>query len=141
MDIPLVSKRTVTRLFIGGLATTILAGVLVLWIVWAAFANGVIAIGGPDVVEVNGSSTAWMLVGLLFVAVLAAIGGSIAAILSWLGALLNTFRLEDRTWFLALLVFGVLGFGVFAMIAYVTVGPDGARDALTPSRVPTTTVG
>ena len=141
LDFAPISKRAVTRLFIGGLATMLVAGVLVVWVVWSAFAGGVIALGGADIVQVNGGSTGWMLVGIMLIAILAATGGSIAAILSWLGALLNTFRLEDRTWFFALLIFGVLGFGVLAMIAYVAVGPDGARDDRATTRVPTATAG
>ena len=37
---------------------------------------------------------------------------------AWIGALLNTWQLEDKLWFGALLVGGLLGLGVVAMIAY-----------------------
>jgi len=45
---------------------------------------------------------------------------------SWIGALLNTIQLEDKTWFVLLLVLGLFSFGFVAMIAYVIAGPDGA---------------
>jgi len=48
-----------------------------------------------------------------------------------------TAQLEDKTWFLVLLVLGLLSFGFFAMIAYVLAGPDGARrEAAYPSVAP-----
>ena len=56
------------------------------------------------------------------------LGGTIAAVVSWIAALLNTWQLEDKTWFASLLALGLLGFGVVAMIAYVVAGPDGTQD-------------
>ena len=70
---------------------------------------------------------AWTALGLIVLGSLAMLGGAIAAVLSWIDALLNTWQLEDKTWFGALLVLGLLGFGVLAMIAYVLGGPDGTR--------------
>jgi hypothetical protein len=54
----------------------------------------------------------------------------VAAIAAWVGALFNTARLEDKTWFAALLVLGLVSLGWVAMTAYVLAGPDStARDA------------
>ena len=50
------------------------------------------------------------------------------------GALLNTAQLEDKTWFIVLLVLGLLSFGLVAMIAYVIGGPDGTGPARSESR-------
>lgn len=54
-------------------------------------------------------------------------GGFIGGMVSWIGALLNTSQLTDKTWFVILLVLGLLSFGLVAMIAYVIGGPDGTR--------------
>jgi hypothetical protein len=54
-------------------------------------------------------------------------GGGLAAIASWVGALLNTAQLDDKTWFVVLLVLGLFSFGWLGMIAYVFAGPDGSR--------------
>jgi hypothetical protein len=48
-----------------------------------------------------------------------------------IGAVLNTAQLDDKTWFIVLLVTGVLGLGFFVMIAYLLAGPD---DRPTPHR-------
>jgi hypothetical protein len=89
----------------------------------AALAGGVVAIGGPTVITVDGGGFAGTL-GWLVIASLAFAGGAIAAIASWIGALANTARLDDKTWFVALLVLGLCSFGWIAMVAYVIAGPD-----------------
>jgi hypothetical protein len=59
-----------------------------------------------------------------------ALGGTTAAVVSWIGALLNTWQLEDKLWFGSLLAGGLLGLGVVAMIAYVVAGPDGTKQSV-----------
>jgi len=46
---------------------------------------------------------------------------------AWIGALINTVAIDDKTWFVLLLVLGLLSFGLIAMIAYVIAGPDSTR--------------
>jgi hypothetical protein len=57
------------------------------------------------------------------------IGGVIGQFVAWIGAVLGTAQLEDKTWFLVLLLLGVFSFGFVAMLAYVIAGPDGATSA------------
>jgi len=72
----------------------------------------------------------WTMVGgIVLGGVLAAIGG-LVQLAAWIGALVNTYQLEDRTWFGVLLAGGLIGFavglvGFAAMLAYVIAGPDG----------------
>ncbi len=122
-----MSKTTVTRLFVGGIAAIAAGLILEIAVVFAAFAGGVFVIGGPDIVVVNGGSFAWTLVGLVIVGLVAIVGGAIAGLVSWIGALLNTVQLENKTWFVLLLVLGLFSFGFVAMTAYVVAGPDGTR--------------
>ena len=70
--------------------------------------------------------------GPAIVAALAIIAGVIGGLVSWIGALLNTAQLEDKTWFFMLLVLGLFSFGLVAMIAYVIAGPDGTRRTRPP---------
>jgi hypothetical protein len=90
-------------------------------------ASDAIDVGGSAVIDLNGGSGAWIALGLVIVGSLAIVGGTIAAVMSWTGALLNTWQLEDKMWFASLLALGLLGFGVIAMFAYVVAGPDGTR--------------
>jgi hypothetical protein len=103
-----MSKRTITRLFVGGILAVAAGLVLVLAAVWAAFASDLT-----------------VTVALVVVGSLAALAGAVAAVVSWVGALLNTAQLDDKTWFVSLLVLGLFGVGVLAMVAYVIAGPDG----------------
>lgn len=123
-----MSKTNVTRLFIGGLIAVIAGVILELAAVWSTLASGVFSIGGPTVVNVNGGSFSWLMVALAIVGVLAMAGGAIAGLIAWIGALLNTVQLEDKTWFLLLLVLGLLSFGFVAMVVYLLVGPDGTAE-------------
>jgi len=102
-----------------------------------AFANGALVMRGPDVIGVQATPLAWTMVGLGVVAILAMIAGFVGGLVAWIGALLNTSQLQDKTWFVLLLVLGLFSFGLVAMIAYVMGGPDGTGDtAQRPSHEP-----
>ena len=122
-----MTKPTVTRLFVGGVVTVIAGVILAAVVMVVALANDVFAIRGPDIVDFAPSGFAWSLIGLAIVGGLTIVGGAIAGLVAWIGALLNTVQLEDKTWFVLLLVLGLLSFGFVAMIAYVIAGPDGTR--------------
>ena len=122
-----MSKSTVTSVFVGSVIAVIAGAFLAFAAVWFAYANGAFVMSGPDVVGVQSNAAAWTMVGLAIVAALAVIAGLIGGLVSWIGALLNTSQLEDKTWFVVLLVLGVLSFGLIAMIAYVIAGPDGTK--------------
>jgi hypothetical protein len=133
-----MSKGTVTRLFVGSMVAIVAGVVLGVAAVVAAFANGVFVTSGPDVAGFNSSPFAWFMVMLAVVACLAVVGGAVGGLVAWIGALLNTAQLDDKTWFIILLVLGLLSFGLVAMIAYVIAGPDGTRaPAARPVTAPT----
>jgi len=123
-----MSKSTVTRLFVGAILAVAVGLVVAFAAIVASIAGGVVTIGGPAVVTVNGGAFAGTVVWLI-VASLALAAGALAAIASWIGALLNTVQLEDKTWFVVLLVLGLFSLGWVAMAAYVFAGPD----AMSPS--------
>lgn len=118
-----MSKENVTRLFAGAIVVVGVGLVLGVAALSAALASDAINIGGGDVIDVNGGSGAWTALGLVIVGSLVIFIGTVAAVVSWIGALLNTWQLENKTWFASLLALGLLGFGVVAMIAYVVAGP------------------
>jgi H+/Cl- antiporter ClcA len=125
-----MSKKNVTRLFVGAIVAVVAGVVLAIAALWAALASDAIDLGGSDYIDVNGGSGAWTALGLVIVGSLAILGGTIAAVVSWIAALLNTWQLEDKMWFASLLALGLLGFGVIAMIAYVVAGPDGTKQSV-----------
>jgi hypothetical protein len=123
-----VSKPTVVRLFIGSVVAVLAGIILGFSAVLVALASESLVMKGPDVVGIESTGLAWALVVLAAIAVLAMVGGAIGGMVAWIGALLNTAQLEDKTWFVLLLVLGLLSFGLVAMIAYVIGGPDGLRE-------------
>jgi hypothetical protein len=122
-----MTKTTVTRLFIGSAIAVIAGAILAVAAVWIAIANDVFILSDDDIVGLRWTAIAWAMLGLGIVGSLAVIGGMIAGLVSWIGALLNTSQLESKTWFLVLLLLGIFSFGVIGMLAYVIAGPDGAR--------------
>ncbi len=123
-EVSQMSKAVITRLFIGGLVAAIAGFVIALFAALAAFAGSELIMKGPDVVGIRGTPFAWSMVGLVVVGGLAMIGGAVAGLVSWIGALLNTAQLDDKLWFILLLILGLFSFGLIAMIAYVIAGPD-----------------
>jgi hypothetical protein len=127
-----MSKPNITKLFIGSLIA--LVGGLVLMVVGLllAFANGAFQMTGPDVTGINSTALSWSMVSLVVVGALAMLGGAFGQFVAWIGAVLNTSHLEDKTWFILLLVLGLLSFGFIAMLVYVIGGPDGTTTAAHP---------
>lgn len=124
-----MSKSTVTRLFVGAILALAVGLAISIVTIIAAVAGGAVHIGGPSVVHVNGAAIAGALPWLLIAGLVYA-GGAIAALASWIGALLNTWQIDDKTWFVALLVLGLFSFGWVAMVAYVFAGPDGTSQGI-----------
>lgn len=72
----------------------------------------------------------WMTVTVICIGGLVVLSGAIVQFAAWIGALVNTRRMPDQTWFIILLVGGLIGLvsgivGIGVMIAYLVAGPDG----------------
>ena len=119
-----MSKRQITRLFVGSLLAVV-AG-LALMALGGGLALGidVLVTDGPDVVGVDAGAAGWLLIALAIVGVLVLLAAGVGLLVAWVAALLATARLEDKTWFLVLLITGVVGLGVVGMILYLVAGPD-----------------
>jgi MFS family permease len=132
-----MTKTTVTRLFIGAGLAMIAGAVLAVASVSIAIANDVFVMNGSDIVGLRGSALGWTSLGFGTVGVLAIVGGLTAGLVAWIGALLNTWQLESKAWFIGLLLLGIFNLGFFAMVAYLIAGPDGkATAALRTAQAP-----
>jgi hypothetical protein len=145
-----MTKSLVVKLFWGSLIALV-AGFVLLGVAAAlAFNNNIFIMSGPDVTGIKSSPLSWTLAGLMALAVLILLFSAVAHFVAWIGAVLNTAYLPNKTWFVVLLVVGLLGFVFIATIAYVIAGPDGLKAkeeaaALqqaggVPPRVPTSTM-
>ena len=124
-----MSKPTITRVFVGSVIAFI-GGVFAIIIgVLMAVANGAIVMSGPDVTGFEPSAVGWSAVTLAIVGAIVVVGGAIGQFVAWIGAVINTSHLDDKTWFILLLVLGLFSFGFVAMLVYVIAGPDGTLPA------------
>ena len=70
----------------------------------------------------------WSMVGLICVGGFLAFGGAIVQFAAWIGALVNSYQLQDKLWFVLTLVLGLIGFGLVVMIVYIVAAPDGYEE-------------
>jgi energy-converting hydrogenase Eha subunit A len=127
-----MTKSMVTTIFVGSLIA-IVGGVIVAAAgVGIVLATGTLQIEGPDVTGFQPSSITPAAIGLVLLGGLAILGGSLGQFVAWIGAVVNTARLDDKTWFVVLLVLGLLSFGFVAMLVYVLAGPDGTAPRPAP---------
>ena len=129
-----MNKTMITKTWIGGLAVFaagIVAAIVGLFLM-LAYGGTFTQLAGTNnynfVPDMNGFF--WVTVGLMLVGGLIGIVGSIMQFAAWIGALLNSYGLVDKAWFLVLLLGGLLSLGFapigFAvMVAYVLAAPDG----------------
>ena len=130
-----MSKPTVTRLFIGSLIAVAAGAILGIAAVALAIADHAFVMAGSDIVGIRGEASVRSLLGLGIAGGLVILGGLVAGLVAWLGALLNTWQLESRIWFAVLLLTGIFNFGFLAMVPYVIAGPD-AMSATTRRNAP-----
>jgi hypothetical protein len=129
-------KSTVTRVWLGGLVA-IVAGLIATGVgTGLIFAAGG-TYGGPSGQDFVPTQDAffWGMVALASTGAFVALVGAVLQLVAWIGALVNTFALADKAWFVVLLAGGLIGFAgvVFApfvvMIGYLIAGPDAMQPA------------
>ena len=122
-----MTKSLIVKLFWGSLIGLV-AGLVLVGVAGAlAIGNDIFVMSGPDVTGVKSGVLTWTLLGLLVLAILISLFAAVAQFVAWIGAVLNTAQLPDKTWFVVLLVVGVLGLAFIATLAYVIAGPDALK--------------
>lgn len=129
-----MTKSTITKTWVAGLiifAIGLIVGGISLGLM-LAYGGQWTAVPGTTnnyTFQPNLDGFFWTTVSIMIAGFSVAAAGGIVQLAAWIGALVNTYQLQDRTWFLILLVGGLLSFAValtgFAvMLAYVIAGPD-----------------
>ncbi|SNS08468.1 hypothetical protein SAMN04488107_1266 [Geodermatophilus saharensis] len=119
-----MGKRQIARLFVGSLLAVVAGLALMALGGGLAIANDVLVTRGPDVVGVDAGAGGWVLIALAIVGVLVLLAAGVGLLVAWVAALVVTARLEDKTWFLVLLVTGLVSLGIVGMVLYLVAGPD-----------------
>ena len=91
-------KAMITKAFVGSLVGS--AGAVVLFLVAGGLAvwNDSLIMNGPDVVGIRPDPFGWVMIGLAGMAVLVMVGAAVGLFIAWIGAVLNTANLADKTW-------------------------------------------
>jgi hypothetical protein len=124
IDMP---RSLIVKLFWGSLIGLGAGLVLMITSCALAISNNIFIMNGPDVVGIKSGARSWTLLGLMGFALLLLLFAAVTHFVAWIGAVLNTAYLPDKTWFVVLLVVGLLGFVFIATVAYVIAGPDGLK--------------
>lgn len=122
-----MTKSMIVKLFWGSLIGLVAGLVLMGITVAVAINNHIFVMSGPDVTGIKSGALSWTLLGLMGLAVLLLLFAAVAHFVAWIGAVLNTAHLPDKTWCVVLLVVGLLGLVFIATVAYVIAGPDGLK--------------
>jgi hypothetical protein len=127
MEVVDMTKSMIVKLFWGSLIGLVAGLVLMGITVALAISNHIFVMSGPDVTGIKSGALSWTLLGLMGLAVLLLLFAAVAHFVAWIGAVLNTAHLPDKTWCVVLLVVGLLGLVFIATVAYVIAGPDGLK--------------
>jgi hypothetical protein len=131
-----MTKSLIVKLFWGSLVGLAAGLVLVGVTAVLAISNDIFVMSGPDVTGIKSGMLAWTLLGLLVLAMFISVFAAVAHFVAWIGAVLNTAQLPDKTWCVVLLVVGLLGLVLIATAAYVIAGPDGVKAKEEASALP-----
>jgi hypothetical protein len=131
-----MSKGTITPVFLGSLVSIVGGFVLLMIAAAAGFAGTGYITSGPDVVAVEPTPMTWLAMSIGIAGVVAIVGGGLGQFVSWVGALVNTAQLPDKTWFLVLLLLGIFNLGFIPMLVYVLAGPDSMPGVAAPVPAP-----
>jgi len=129
-----MTKTRIRTIFWGSLLAAAAGLVMLVVTGGLAYASDTFEMDGPDVVGIRSTPFGWTMIILAATALLVMLAGAVGQFVAWLGAVLNTAQLDDKTWFVVLLVTGLLSFGLVAMIAYLVAGPDDHPTAHRPQR-------
>lgn len=118
-----MSRSVIAKLFFGSLVSLVVAVVLLGVALAFALGSGSLLVDGANVVGIQ-SAFGWGMVVIATVAIFVIVAAAFGQLVAWIGALINTAALENKTWFVILLVTGLLGFGVIAMLVYLLTEPN-----------------
>ena len=131
-----MGRSLLVKLFFGSLIGFVAGAVVLIVAAAVAIGTDVFVMNGPDVVGINSGPVTWTVIGLMALASLIVVLAAMAQVVAWIGAVLDTATRLDKTWFVALLVLGLLGFGFVATLLYVVA----VRDE-TPAQAPMQPIG
>ena len=133
-----MTKSAITKTWVGGLVVfaagivVAIAGVFLMLAYGGTFTQ---ITGNPNNYTFTPDYTGffWTTIGMIVAGGLIALIGSLVQLAAWIGGLVNSYALPEKTWFLVLLLGGLVSVllalapvGFAVMLAYVIAAPDGS---------------
>lgn len=135
-EVSYMTKSLITKVWIAGLAI-FAAGIIVALVgvfLMLAYGGTLTQLGGSNnyTFDPNINGFFWVTIGVMVTGGVITLIGSIAQFVAWIGGMVNSYSLPEKTWFAVLLIGGVLSIafaplGFAAMLAYVIGAPEGAQ--------------
>ena len=131
-----MTKRNITIWWLSGVGVMIVGGLLALFTALGLASHIGDLTANYQYTNYVPDGTFWALVSFIVLGGIAVLGGIVTQIVAWIGAVLNTNRLVDKTWYNVLLWLGIAGIvlglltgvgallGWILMIVYLIGGPD-----------------
>jgi hypothetical protein len=119
-----MTRSTILRLFVGSLLGAAVGTALFVLVAALGFGNEVLIMNGPDVVGFRPGALSATMIVLAGVATLLWAAATVAIVVAWVGAIINTANLPGKAWLVIELVLGLLGFPFVAVLAYVIGRPE-----------------
>ena len=118
-----MTRSTILRLFVGSLIAAVVGGALFTIAAAVGLGNEVLIMNGPDVVGLRPGALSATMIITAGAAFLLWTGATVAVLVAWVGAIINTANLPSKTWLAIELVIGLLGLPFVAVLVYVVGRP------------------
>jgi hypothetical protein len=119
-----MSKQMIAKLFFGSLAAFVGSILVAAAAVMVAVNRDVFMMNGPHVAGLRSGTGAWAALTLGVLAMILLLASVVGGFVAWLGALAATGGRTDKSWFVVLLVLGLLSIGFLATLIYLVAGPQ-----------------
>ena len=119
-----MTRSTILRLFVGSLIAAVVGSALFTLAAALGLGNEVLIMSGPDVVGLRPGALSATMIVTAGAALLLWTGATVAILVAWVGAIINTANLPSKTWLVIELVIGLLGLPFVAVLAYVVGRPE-----------------
>jgi hypothetical protein len=119
-----MTRSIILRLFIASLIAGVVGTVLFVIAAVVGFSPEVLIMSGPDVVGIRPGARSTGMIVTAALASLLWVAATLAIVVAWVGAIVNTANLPSRTWLVIQLVVGLLGFAFVAVLAYLVGRPE-----------------
>jgi hypothetical protein len=130
-----MTRSVIVRLFVGSLIGAGVGTALFVLAVAVGIGDQVLIMNGPDVVGVRPGALSTMMIVTAGLAILLWMAATVAVVVAWVGAIINTASLPSKTWLVIELVLGLLGLPFVAVLAYLVGRPEAtAYDPVRPAQ-------